>query len=165
MMAASHIPGEMGCRYDPGARVGPPIPPPVPPRALWPRVAAPDAGTPTAAAHRAAAALRPGMCVPPPGSAPLSYHDRQPPLTAALVVDDWRSNCTACGGNADPYEPLHHSGGAALRPGLGCGALYTAIASHPHALRPDLVESLRDDLPYVGRWPVAPPRMNGGNPQ
>lgn len=49
---------------------GPPVPRPLQSRAFWRALPAPDAGTPVAAAHRAAAALRPGMCVPPPDQEP-----------------------------------------------------------------------------------------------
>jgi hypothetical protein len=75
-------------------------------------------------------------------------------VPATLIVADWSSKCSACGGNADPEESTHHRGGIPLVAGEGCGARFAAIALAVEARglnceRP----AMRPDLPYVGRWP------------
>jgi len=51
---------------------------------------------------------------------------------AKLIIGDWSSTCSACGGNADPNESSHISGGpqemfmcgSALYNDNGCGATF-----------------------------------------
>lgn len=52
--------------------------------------------------------------------------------TATLVVGDYRSWCTACGGNAHPEDAWrHYRGGRLLHPGEGCRARWTAKTVAP----------------------------------
>ena len=66
--------------------------------------------------------------------------------TATLVVGGFRSTCSACRRNADPYESAHLN--EAMQ-GPGCGAVYTAISSSYVGMDERLRE-MRPDLPLVG---------------
>lgn len=79
-----------------------------------------------------------------------------------LVIADWESRCSTCGGNADPAEAAHTSRLTALegqRPRRGCGARWTTVAAALSARTQteQWAEQIAWDLelPYVGRaaWP------------
>lgn len=70
---------------------------------------------------------------------------------ATVIVDRYRSKCGECGGNADPSEPAHFNLSVT---GVGCGAIYDAIASAPYlGEAPEDVAAqlhrMRPDLPIV----------------
>lgn len=78
-----------------------------------------------------------------------------------LVVGDWESRCSACGGGATTTERAH----ATRIPDLayGCGRRFTAVAMSDDAARttPVMVAFVARDLglSYVGRCPW--PRRGG----
>lgn len=76
-----------------------------------------------------------------------------------LVIGDWASRCSACGGNASPAETAHHRSGTVLTPWLGCGVAYAAVgldveASCSEAGPAAVARSL--GLGFIGRvpWPT-----------
>lgn len=84
------------------------------------------------------------------------------PDEVLLVVADWRSRCSACGGGATTTETAHSTQLPVHRgtvPERGCGRRYTAVACSDDAARsmPVMVNAIAAELglPYVGRrpWP------------
>jgi hypothetical protein len=65
---------------------------------------------------------------------------------AILVVNRWSSNCSTCGGNADPTESQHEM--LRMHGGPGCGARFVAITSEYLDMAQTLTE-MRPDLPQV----------------
>jgi hypothetical protein len=69
--------------------------------------------------------------------------------TATLIVSDWYSNCSACGQQVLPESQSHDtiSGYGPSRP--GCGARFTAIATHYRDITPEILHDMRPDLPIL----------------
>jgi hypothetical protein len=73
--------------------------------------------------------------------------------TATLIIDRSSSVCSACGRGAKADETSHDSilGWSGQKP--GCGATYTATASHYMGEQmADGIRAMRPDLPFVGVW-------------
>ena len=77
--------------------------------------------------------------------------------TATLIVADWSSRCSACGGNADPNDITHVHGGlhanammhedSSLDKTNGCGATFSTISAAQYSGVTDgMLRRLRPDL-------------------
>ena len=77
--------------------------------------------------------------------------------TATLIVADWQSRCSACGGNAHPSDIQHYRGGPHTNPMKyddstldqhnGCRATFVSIGSDRYSgVNQDMLRRLRPDL-------------------
>jgi len=78
-----------------------------------------------------------------------------------LVVDDWESRCSACGGGATTSETAHVTqlpGYSDARVGRGCGRVFTGVALAEDARADGRVHAseiaARHGIPFVGVRPL-----------
>lgn len=70
---------------------------------------------------------------------------------ATLYINKSDSRCGACGKSADPYEESHISGDWYNDKRLmGCGVIFTSVASDYTHIGPEDISAMRPDLPWVG---------------
>lgn len=75
---------------------------------------------------------------------------------ATLIINDWSSECSACGKSADPMEDAHRTDLYRDRP--GCGERFTATATRlmPWRRIKESIEEMRPDLPFTGLYDPNP---------